>query len=191
LPLSGKYQLTNVTIPPGLSSLLYLELASTQLRSLTLPSTLTGLTYLNLQYNNGLTKITLPAGIQVIDPSVVDLRSNGVQVTLFPVLKSSYRTDTGDFGFKVFADTGTFNIFRSIDLKNWSAVGPCHCYRRQLSRYSVYRHHRPRSEQCLLSSPAVNRDRVCVFGTKHAPAMSGIDDCPPRVTGHYETAILP
>src|SRR5439155_17022261 len=122
LLLSYNYQLTNLTIPPELRSLNALNLSGTHLASLTLPATLTSLTYLDLQYNR-LTKVAIPAGIHWLYPPVVDLRNSGVQVTLFPVLKSPQRTGSGDFNFELFADTGTFSLFRSTDLKNWTSIG--------------------------------------------------------------------
>jgi hypothetical protein len=38
-------------------------------------------------------------------------------------MKTPQRTGNGDFSFELFADTGTFNIFRSTDLKTWTGVG--------------------------------------------------------------------
>ena len=77
---------------------------------------------MDLQYNR-LTKGAIPAGIRWLDPPVADLRNSGVQVKLLPVLKCPQRTGSGDFYFELFADTGTFSVFRSTDLKNWTSIG--------------------------------------------------------------------
>jgi len=45
-----------------------------------------------------------------------------VQVTLFPVIRSRKELSVAISPSKLFADTGTFNVFRSTDLKNWAAA---------------------------------------------------------------------
>jgi Leucine-rich repeat (LRR) protein len=121
LDISGN-ALTNLTLSAGLGSLTNLYIENNQLVSVTLPSELRNLTRLDV-WNNGLTRIALPAGIPLLVPSLADLRNRGVQVTLFPVIRSPQRTVGGDFSFELFADTGTFNVFRSTDLTNWVAAG--------------------------------------------------------------------
>src|SRR5258705_307962 len=122
LILSQNRQLTNLFIPLALSGLKTLELDGTHFSSLTLPSYVHNLTRLDLR-NNQMTSIAVPAGIPNLEPPLADLSNSGVQVTLFPVIKSPQRTVSGDFSFEVFADTGTFSVFRSTDLTNWTAAG--------------------------------------------------------------------
>jgi hypothetical protein len=116
--------LTNLTIPPALSGLTTLELDGTHFSSLSLPSYLHNLTRLDLRNNQlSLTSVDVPAGILDLEPPIADLRGSGVQVTFFPVIKSAQANPSGDFSFELFADAGTFSLFRSTDLTNWALAG--------------------------------------------------------------------
>jgi internalin A len=114
--------LTNLTLPADLSSLTYLDLTGNRLTNLTLPAGLSSLTYVYLS-GNPLASIALPAGILVLDPSYAYLKGTGVDVTLFPVLKSSRLRESIGFTFELFADVGTFTVIRSTNLKSWDEVG--------------------------------------------------------------------
>lgn len=99
-----------------------LDLGGNQLESLTLPPNLRTLTTLNLRYNP-LTNVAIPAGIRTVDPPLIDMKNGGVQVTLFPVLRTPQRAGNGDFNCDLYADAGTFHVFRSTDLRHWTMVG--------------------------------------------------------------------
>ena len=119
----GENPFTDFFFLSNQSKLVTLEISSGSLTNVTLPVGLDKLAILILTGNPRLTQVAIPAGIRVVAPSIVELRNSGIQVTLFPVIKTPQRAANGDFSFELFADSGTFDIFRSTDLKSWTSVG--------------------------------------------------------------------
>jgi hypothetical protein len=118
----GANRLNDFSFLAGLTRLTTLSLSESQLTSLTLPPSLTSLADLEL-YSNPLDSISIPAGLPYLFPTYTELKDAGVRVTLFPVLRSSNRMESGEFAFEIFADIGAFTVLRSTDLKTWTEIG--------------------------------------------------------------------
>jgi len=140
-------QLTNVSLPAGLTKLETLDLSGNRLQSLDLPPNLITLTNLNLR-NNQLTSLTIPADMQQLTGLFVDgnplttfavsetaaatdlagtvavLRSQGVSVFIYPLTVQLVRPRQliGAFQFGLTGPPGVYIIQQSVDLATWSKL---------------------------------------------------------------------
>jgi Leucine-rich repeat (LRR) protein len=114
--------LTRLVLPPGLSGLKRLDAAYNLLSDLELPPGLDNLVEVRLA-GNPLRTLTLPAGNPKLWTVLGQLRDTGVQLHLLPLLKGVKASPTGVFAFDVYADAGSFKVWRSTDSRTWAEVG--------------------------------------------------------------------
>jgi len=119
-------QLTSLTLPPGLTNLVTLILSGNPLTTLTLPPDMTRLFSLILD-GNPLTQLVLSEEEATHVPGVVvTLENQGIPVFKYPLtvqLKKQVRLQGGAFRFEITGPPGSYTVFSSTNLVDWSELG--------------------------------------------------------------------
>jgi formylglycine-generating enzyme required for sulfatase activity len=118
-------QLTRLTLAPGLTHLIQIDVMGNQLTNLTLPPDLTRLTALVLE-GNPLRTLVLPEPLAATNlaPVVANLPSQGVSVFTYPLEARLVRTllSAGAFKFGITGPPGDYTVLSSTNLMTWSVV---------------------------------------------------------------------
>jgi formylglycine-generating enzyme required for sulfatase activity len=120
-------QLTNLVLPPDLIHLVQLDLRGNNLAALTLPPDPTQLSTLLLD-GNPLTQLVLsePLAAGNLFASVEALRNQGIPVFTYPLsihLTLTRQQPIDAFRFAITGLPGTYTIFSSTNLTDWTASG--------------------------------------------------------------------
>jgi hypothetical protein len=126
LLVASRNQLRSLTLPPGLTSLAFLELNNNQLTNLTLPPDLQQLIGLFVA-DNLLTTFVLsePLAATGMASVVFSFQNQGIPVFIYPLAVQLVQPLmlAGSFKFGITGPPGVYSVFGSTNLATWSAVG--------------------------------------------------------------------
>jgi formylglycine-generating enzyme required for sulfatase activity len=126
LLVASRNQLANLTFPPGLTSLAFLELIGNRLTNITFPPDLQQLIGLFIA-DNPLNTFVLSEPLAVTGmASVIDsFQNQGISVFTYPLVAQLVRplALVGAFKFGITGPPGVYTVLGSTNLATWSAVG--------------------------------------------------------------------
>jgi hypothetical protein len=119
-------QLTNLTLPTGLTNLVQIDVLSNQLSTLTLPPDMTRLVTLVLE-GNPLTTLILSESLAATNlaGTVASLQNQGVSVFTYPLAVQLLqpRSLSGAFQFGITGPPGVYAVLGTTDFVVWTEVG--------------------------------------------------------------------